>query len=75
MTENLWPGGKRHVMEQGEHEQWNASHYPGTLQLCSICEEPTGRCDEDALWDNDGLPLCEICAASLTLQSKDTKIR
>lgn len=58
---NTWPGGKRHAMHQNDHEKWNASHYPGTLQLCSVCEEPTGRCEEDAIWPEDGGPLCEDC--------------
>lgn len=51
-------------MSQKEHEQWNATVYPGTLQLCSECEEPTGRCEEDSLYaDDDGDigPLCEKC--------------
>lgn len=59
---NSWPGGKRHAMEQDEHEVWNSSHYPGTRQLCSICEEPTGKCEEDAFWDIiTHLPLCRSC--------------
>ena len=59
--DNTWPNGKRHAMHQSEHESWNASHYPGTLQLCSICDEPTGRCEEDAIWTSEGEPLCENC--------------
>lgn len=58
---NSWPGGYRHAMHQDVHERWNAQHYPGTRQLCWICEEPTGRCEEDALWNADGNPLCERC--------------
>ena len=37
-------------MYPDEHECWNASHYPGTRQLCCECEEPTGRCEEDSLF-------------------------
>jgi len=60
---NTWPGGKRHAMTQKDHEAWNAKHYPGTLQLCSKCEKPTGRCEEDSIWDEEtGEPLCEECA-------------
>ena len=61
MTENSWPGGRRHVMHPHEHEAWNREHYPGTLQLCFECKEPTGRCEEDAIWNEDGEPLCESC--------------
>jgi hypothetical protein len=58
---NTWPGGIRHAMHQHEHEAWNSIHYPGTLQLCFQCEEPTGRCEEDAMWDEEGNPLCNEC--------------
>lgn len=60
-----WPGGYRHAMDQDEHERWNAYNYPGTRQLCSRCDKPTGRCEEDTLWDDkesdDRLPVCEEC--------------
>lgn len=59
--ENSWPGGFRHAMDQSEHERWNASHYPGTRQLCSACDQPTGRCEDDTLRDQYGAPLCEEC--------------
>jgi len=61
---NTWPNGYRHTMSQSDHEAWNANHYPGTLQLCVECEEPTGRCEDDSLYaDDDGDigPLCEKC--------------
>lgn len=58
---NTWPGGYRHAMDQGEHERWNASNYPGTRQLCSECDQPTGLCEEDANWSEDGEPLCDEC--------------
>lgn len=60
---NTWPGGHRHAMHQSEHEAWNSSHYPGTLQLCGRCDEPTGRCEDDTMWSNDDdpIPLCEEC--------------
>ena len=58
---NTWPGGRRHAMSQNAHEEWNAQHYPGTRQLCSRCEQPTGRCEEDSLAIEDGGPLCEEC--------------
>jgi len=57
---NTWPGGYRHAISQDEHESWNSRHYPGTRQLCTQCEAPTGRCEEDMLAANDG-PLCEEC--------------
>jgi len=59
--ENTWPGGYHHAMHQSEHEAWNAKHYPGTLQLCSVCGEPTGKCEEDEILTEDGEPLCENC--------------
>ena len=58
---NTWPGGERKAMSQSEHERWNAANYPGTLQLCSVCSEPTGRCEEDEILSADGDPLCETC--------------
>ena len=58
---NTWPGGYRHAMSQSEHERWNSLNYPGTLQICSACGEATGRCEEDAIWSDDGEPLCVQC--------------
>lgn len=57
---NAWPGGVRRALSQKEHEQWNAHEYPGTRQLCSICNEPTDRCEDDTLWVDDQ-PVCEAC--------------
>ena len=61
---NTWPNGVRRALDQSEHERWNASNYPGTRQLCSECDEPTGRCEEDSMWSDDGEPLCETCYAA-----------
>ena len=61
MSENTWPGGRRHAMTQAEHERWNATHYPGTRQVCASCGEHTERCEEDALWNPDGEPVCSKC--------------
>jgi len=59
---NTWPNGKRHAIHQSEHEVWNANNYPGTRQLCSQCDEPTGRCEDDSLYLEDETgPLCENC--------------
>lgn len=57
---NTWPEGHRHPMTQNEHEKWNGKHYPGTRQLCSQCDQPTGRCEEDMLQSDKG-PVCEFC--------------
>lgn len=47
---------------QKEHRKINAREYPGTRQLCVICEESTERCEEDALYANNGEgPLCDKC--------------
>ena len=60
-----WPGGYRHAMDQGEHERWNARHYPGTRQLCVKCDDPTGQCEEDAIFVGEQGPLCSGCAAQI----------
>ena len=59
---NTWPGGHRHAMSQSEHERWNATHYPGTRQMCMLCDQPTERCEEDEFRvdEIDG-PLCRAC--------------
>lgn len=46
---------------QREHEAINAREYPGTRQLCLDCEEPTERCEEDAIYVDDVGPLCPAC--------------
>lgn len=49
---------------QSEHEEINRREYPGTRQLCKQCGEPTGRCEDDSLYeDEEGEigPLCEDC--------------
>lgn len=61
---NTWPGGYRHAMTQDAHERWNASNYPGTRQMCSECDHPTGRCEDDSLYaddDHEVGPLCVEC--------------
>ena len=59
---NTWPGGERKAMTQSEHVEWNDNNYPGTLQLCEICDEATGGCEEDSIYLEDGTgPLCLEC--------------
>lgn len=58
---NTWPGDKRYAIHQDVHDWWNATHYPGTRQLCSICGEPTGLCEDDMIYPEDGEPICESC--------------
>jgi len=61
-SRNEWPGGHRHAMDQGEHERWNAYNHPGTRQLCCQCDQQTDRCEEDAIYTEDGIgPLCLDC--------------
>jgi len=49
---------------QAEHARHNATHYPGTRQLCTRCSGETGRCEEDAIYADGGEgPLCDECAA------------
>ena len=47
---------------QVEHEIINSVCYPGTRQICVLCEEPTGRCEDDSisLEDETG-PICPDC--------------
>lgn len=62
MSENTWPGSRRRALSQSEHEAWNSMHYPGTRQLCCLCDEPTGCCEEDSIYLDDGTgPVCEDC--------------
>mgnify|MGYP001575077142 CR=1 FL=1 len=47
---------------QDWHEKHNATHYPGTRQLCFLCDRPTERCEEDEM-RVQGVPgpLCLDC--------------
>lgn len=68
MDENTWPGGRRRALSQSEHEHWNADNWPGTRQLCIECEQPTGRCEDDSIYDDDGVgPFCEECDPGRTV--------
>lgn len=59
---NTWPEGKRRAMTQEDHDRWNENNYPGTRQLCVKCNDPTGNCEEDALYlDDETGPYCEEC--------------
>lgn len=59
---NTWPGKHRHAITQSEHEAWNASSFPGTRQLCATCDAPTERCEDDAIYTEEGEgPLCVEC--------------
>lgn len=54
-----------HAISQSAHEKCNIQNYPGTRQLCIKCDEPTGNCEEDALYfevDGEDIgPLCGCC--------------
>jgi hypothetical protein len=59
--------GKR-TYTQCEHARINAREYPGTRQLCCVCGEPTGLCEEDSIYLEPEFehqsplgPLCEEC--------------
>lgn len=58
---NTWPKGHRHAMSQSEHNRWNARNYPGTRQMCSMCGQFTGRCEDDSLYADEEGPLCDEC--------------
>lgn len=77
MSENTWPGGQKRAMTQDQHAAWNLENYPGTLQICSDCGDPTGRCEEDSIYadaheEGDGEigPLCESCWAATHLDTE-----
>lgn len=59
---NTWPGDNRRAITQSEHEAWNAGNYPGTRQMCTKCGDPTERCEDDEITDDDGNPHCLDCA-------------
>lgn len=68
---NTWPGGHRHAMDQSEHEKWNATHYPGTRQLCDRCGAATGRCEEDSLRPTLHEVVCEDCYNMIFPEEKE----
>ena len=68
---NTWPGGNRHAMSQDDHETWNQQHYPGTLQLCYNCDDPTTFCEEDGIFDDAGNAYCQDCAIGAGLVEGD----
>lgn len=49
------------AMYPQEHEVYNSKHYPGTRQLCVMCNVPTERCEEDTIYMGDFGPYCETC--------------
>ena len=53
-----WWAGK--ALDQNTHRAINAQHYPGTRQLCSECDQPTGRCEDDTINGLRG-PICPDC--------------
>jgi hypothetical protein len=67
MMMNTWTNMQRRAMTQSEHEEWNSTNYPGTLEICVKCNEPTGNCEEDNILDDDGEPHCHDCAVGCGL--------
>ncbi len=53
------------LRSQNEHHLYNSTHYPGTRQLCVVCECETERCEEDDIYVEVGEdyvgPLCIEC--------------
>jgi hypothetical protein len=62
MSGNTWPGGYRHAMDQDQHARWNQSNYPGTREMCSICDSETGRAGrgEDSIFREVCKTSCEF---------------
>jgi len=47
---------------QSEHARINAREFPGTRQICVMCDKPTERCEEDEIFSEDRIgPLCLEC--------------
>jgi hypothetical protein len=59
---NTWPGGIRRAISQDEHARHNASHYPGTRELCCVCDDETGRAGrgEDSIFREVLKTSCEL---------------
>jgi len=55
-----------------EHAAYNATRYPGTRQLCFLCDEPTERCEEDELYATDDQGYRNIGPLCLRCYSKET---
>lgn len=51
---------------QSQHRAINRREYPGTRQLCTWCDDPTGRCEDDGIWSEelDGW-VCVPCSEEL----------
>jgi hypothetical protein len=49
-------------MTQSDHQSWNNSNYPETLELCCMCNQETGNCKEDNIIGDNGGPYCRDCA-------------
>lgn len=58
---NLPKFGPGIKLSQDDHERINTVCYPGTRQLCHLCDEPTGRCEDDSIFIDELGPLCESC--------------
>ena len=67
MTNNTWPNGHRHAITQANHAKWNSCNYPGTIEICYKCDEPTGNCEEDNIVDEARNAYCYDCAKSVGL--------
>jgi len=55
-------GGFNRALTQEQHAEVNSVHPGLTLQYCDLCGDATGRCEEDAMYDDDGNTICENCA-------------
>ena len=49
---------KREVFSQGDPRQ--------KIQICSLCDEPTGRCEDDTIKDDLGNVVCSNCPETTT---------
>jgi hypothetical protein len=44
--------------------------WPEGRQLCCQCDQPTGRCEDDAIYDGDLGPLCPDCVRIIREKEK-----
>ena len=56
------------MKSQEEHEKHNAVNYPGTRQMCAACDQPTGRCEDDSMYNENVGPLCMECVDYVNLK-------
>ncbi len=65
--------GIKRPLFPSQHEAVNARYPSCTLQYCILCNEATGRCEEDTIWNSNGEPICEECNKTSSKEAKEAK--